>query len=111
VTLATALVVLVTAPSEQTALEIAQALVDERLAACVSVVPRITSVYIWEGRREAVGESLLVIKTRGDGYEALQRRVLALHPYAVPEVLAVPVQAGAPDYLQWVHDSVAVEGG
>ena len=57
-----------------------------------------------------MAEVLLLIKTRAEGYQALQRRVLALHPYSVPEVLALTVDAGAPAYLQWVHDSVPVEG-
>jgi len=105
-----ALVVLVTAPSEAKAVELGEHLVDEQLAACVTVVPRVTSIYRWEGRREQAAEALLLIKTRADGYEALERRVLALHPYSVPEVLALGTDAGAPAYLDWVHDSVVVEG-
>jgi periplasmic divalent cation tolerance protein len=105
-----ALVVLVAAPSEAKAVELGRQLVDEHLAACATVVPGVTSIYQWEGRREQATEALLVIKTRADGYEALERRVLALHPYSVPEVLALGVDAGAPAYLQWVHDSVLVEG-
>ena len=105
-----ALVVLVTVPSEAQAIDLGQRLVDERLAACVNVIPGITSIFRWQGKREAVAEVLLLIKTRAEGYQALQRRVLALHPYSVPEVLALTVDAGAPAYLQWVHDSVPVEG-
>jgi periplasmic divalent cation tolerance protein len=103
------LVVLVTAPEER-ARELGRALVDERLAACVNVLPGVTSIYAWEGRREEAVESLLVIKTGRERYADLERRVRELHPYSVPEVLAVPVEAGAPDYLRWVQDSVAVEG-
>jgi periplasmic divalent cation tolerance protein len=105
------LVVLVTAPSETVALEIARTLVDERLAACVSVVPGLTSIYQWEGRREETPEALLLIKTRPEGYAALQRRVLELHPYSMPEVLGLPVAEGAPAYVQWVRESVPIEGG
>lgn len=105
------LVVLVTAPSEGLALEIGRTLVDERLAACVSVVPGLTSIYQWEGRREETAEALLLIKTRPEGYAALQRRVLELHPYAVPEVLGLPVAEGAPAYVQWVRESIPIEGG
>ncbi len=101
------LVVLVTAPSEAKALELGQRLVDERLAACVNVVPGVTSIFVWEGKREEVSEALLVIKTRAERYPALQQRVLELHPYSVPEVLALAVEAGAPAYLRWVQDSVA----
>jgi periplasmic divalent cation tolerance protein len=105
-----ALVVLVTAPSEEAALTLARALVDERLAACVNVVPGVTSIYTWQGKREETAEALLVIKTAAPGYAALERRVLELHPYSVPEVLALPVAAGAHAYVQWVRESVAVEG-
>ena len=101
------LVVLVTAPSEAIALELGQRLVDDRLAACVSVVPGVTSIFMWEGKREEASEALLVIKTRAERYPALQQRVLELHPYSVPEVLALAVEAGAPAYLRWVQDSVA----
>ena len=101
------LVVLVTAPSEAMALELGRRLVDDRLAACVSVVPGVTSIFMWEGKREEASEALLVIKTRAERYPALQQRVLELHPYSVPEVLALAVEAGAPAYLRWVQDSVA----
>jgi len=101
------LVVLVTAPSEAMALELGQRLVDDRLAACVSVVPGVTSIFMWEGKPEEASEALLVIKTRAERYPALQQRVLELHPYSVPEVLALAVEAGAPAYLRWVQDSVA----
>jgi len=104
-----ALVVLVTAP-EGEARELGRALVDERLAACVNVLPGVTSIYIWEGKREESIESLLVIKTPPERYAALERRVLELHPYSVPEVLALPVEAGAPDYIRWVQASVTAEG-
>jgi periplasmic divalent cation tolerance protein len=101
-----ALVVLITAPSAETATTLARALVDERLAACVNVVPSVTSVFAWEGKREEVTEALLVVKTRPERYAALQERVLALHPYSVPEVLALPVENGSPAYVQWVRETV-----
>ena len=101
------LVVLVTAPSEAMVLELGRRLVDDRLAACVSVMPGVTSIFMWEGKREEASEALLVIKTRAERYPALQQRVLELHPYSVPEVLALAVEAGAPAYLRWVQDSVA----
>jgi len=104
------LVVLVTTPSSEVGLALGRALVDERLAACVNVVPGVTSIYTWEGKREEAAETLLVIKTESPRYAALERRVLELHPYSVPEVLALPVEAGAPRYVSWVRDSVAVEG-
>lgn len=105
-----ALVVLVTAPSTDAALSLGRALVDERLAACVNVVPGITSIFAWEGKREEAAEALLVIKTESRRYAALEQRVLELHLYSVPEVLALTVEAGSPAYVQWVRDSVTVEG-
>ncbi len=105
-----ALVVLVTAPSTDAALSLGRALVDERLAACVNVVPGITSIFAWEGKREEAAEALLVIKTESRRYAALEQRVLELHPSSVPEVLALTVEAGSPAYVQWVRDSVTVEG-
>jgi periplasmic divalent cation tolerance protein len=103
-------VVLVTAPSAEVGLELGRALVDEHLAACVNVLPGVTSIYRWEGKREEAAEALLLIKTGQDRYAALERRVLELHPYSVPEVLALPVQAGAPAYVRWVQESVSGEG-
>ena len=105
-----ALVVLVTAPSTDAALSLGRALVDERLAACVSVLPGITSIFAWEGKREEAAEALLVIKTESRRYAALEQRVQELHPYSVPEVLALTVEAGSAAYVQWVRDSVTVEG-
>ena len=97
-----ALVVLVTAPSPDQAAEIARALVEERLAACGNVVPAIRSIYRWEGKVHEDAEALLVLKTTRGRFEALRDRVLALHPYDVPEVLALPVEAGNAAYLAWI---------
>ena len=105
-----ALMVLVTAPSVEVARHLARVLVDEGLAACVNVVPEVASIYRWQGRREETTEALLIVKTGVARYEALEQRVLELHPYSVPEVLALPVARGAPRYVQWVQDSVASEG-
>ncbi|MFT3917164.1 MAG: divalent-cation tolerance protein CutA [Anaeromyxobacteraceae bacterium] len=97
------LVVLVTAPSPERAAELARAVVEERLAACGNVVPGVRSIYRWEGKVVDEPEALLVLKTTRDRLDALQERVLALHPYEVPEVLALSVDAGAERYLGWVH--------
>jgi periplasmic divalent cation tolerance protein len=97
-----ALVVLVTAPSAQQAAELARALVEERLAACGNVLPGVRSVYRWEGSVREDAEALLVLKTTRARLEALRERVLALHPYQVPEVLALPVEAGSAAYLAWI---------
>ena len=97
-----ALVVLVTTPSPERAAEIARALVEERLAACGNVVPGLRSIYRWEGKVQDDAEALLVLKTTRARFEALRDRVLALHPYEVPEVIALPVEAGSAPYLAWI---------
>ncbi len=101
-----ALVVLVTTPSPDRAAEIARALVEERLAACGNVVPGLRSIYRWEGKVQDDAEALLVLKTTRARFEALRDRVLALHPYEVPEVIALPVEAGSARYLAWIAGEV-----
>ena len=95
-------IVFCTCPQRESALGIAEQLVDRRLAACVNLVPGITSVYRWEGRRESADEVLLVIKTRNERFTELQQAVSELHPYELPELIAVPVTRGLPAYLNWV---------
>lgn len=97
------LVVLVTVPNRETGLKLAEALVAERLAACVNLVPGLFSVYRWEGKVAREPEELLIIKTRRTLVEALTRRVQALHPYTLPEVVALPVAAGSEAYLNWLQ--------
>ncbi len=97
-----ALVVLVTAPSAEKAAELGRALVSERLAACANVVPGIRSIYWWEGKVQDEPEALVLLKTTRARFEALRDRVLALHPYQVPEVVALAVEAGSPKYLEWI---------
>lgn len=99
--------VLVTMPTAERAAELARALVEERLAACGNVVPGLRSIYRWEGRVVDEPEVLLVLKTTAARFEALRDRVLALHPYQVPEVLALPVDAGSAAYLAWVGAETA----
>lgn len=99
-----ALIVFCTCP-EGDAHRIASALVDERLAACVNRLPAAESVYRWRGRVETATETLLIIKTTTDRYDELERRLRALHPYEVPEILAIPVVHGSPPYRQWLEDA------
>lgn len=98
--------VLTTVPDAETATEIARALVEERLAACVNVVPGLTSIYRWEGEIQEDTEFLLLIKTTEEAIDALQKRLEELHPYSVPEVLAFQVNSGLERYLSWVEKSV-----
>lgn len=86
---------------------IARALVERRLAACVNVVSGVVSVYRWKGAVEREEERLLVIKTRAGRLEALREALVALHPYEVPELIALPVEAGHPPYLAWLDESVS----
>ena len=101
------LVVLSTVGSAEDAERIARALVEQRLAACVNVVPGLVSVYRWKGNVEREDERLLVIKTRRERFSALREALAALHPYEMPEILALPVEEGSPAYLEWLDESVA----
>ena len=98
--------VLVTAPDPEVAAELGRALVGERLAACVNVVPGLRSIYRWEGTVQDEAEVLLVMKTTEGCMNALCERVVALHPYEVPEVLALPVREGSEPYLRWIAGEV-----
>jgi periplasmic divalent cation tolerance protein len=107
-------VVLMTAPDRETAEELAEALVGERLAACANVLPGITSIYWWEGAVEKASEVLVVLKTAPDRVEALVERAAEIHPYDVPEVIALPVREGHGPYLTWVEretTSLSTEDG
>lgn len=94
--------VLCTAPNLEVARGLGRTLVEERLAACVNLVPQLTSIYRWQDAICEEPEVLLVIKTQVSRLEALQARVLALHPYEVPEVLVVPVEGGSAPYVAWL---------
>jgi periplasmic divalent cation tolerance protein len=96
------LLVFTTLPSADKAAELAKALVEERLAACANLLPAIRSIYRWQGKLQDENEVLLLLKTRAEHLERLKLRILELHPYEVPEVLAVPVEAGYQPYLDWL---------
>ena len=98
------LVVLVTCPPEK-AQVIADALVEERVAACVNVVPNLQSVYRWKGAVHHEGEALLIVKTAQDRFDAVKEIVLREHPYELPEVIAMNVSRGHAPYLDWVLES------
>lgn len=102
-----AIVVYITAPNEQDAAKIARSLVEEKLVACVNIVPGLRSIYSWQGTIEDDAEVLMICKTRHELFGALQQRVKALHSYTVPEIIALPVVAGSEDYLAWLHDVTA----
>jgi periplasmic divalent cation tolerance protein len=102
-------VVFCTCPDADTAMRIADALVGERLAACVNVLPGVRSVYRWRGTVERADEVMLVIKTRAERLPALSARIQSLHPHQLPEVLAVAGIDGLPAYLQWIVAETASE--
>lgn len=100
------LIVWCACPDEHTANTISRHLVDQRLAACVTQLPGAKSVYRWKGKIETTEEVVLMIKTRASAYKELEAAVEALHPYEIPELIATQIEAGVPDYLGWVFESV-----
>lgn len=97
------LVVFITAAPGEEAQRLADALVREKLAACVNRIPGVESTYAWEGRIERDAEDLLMVKTRADLFDRLKARVEALHGYDVPEVIALPLTHGSAGYLEWMR--------
>jgi len=98
-----ALLILCTCPNADSASRIARAVVEERLAACVNRVPGLTSVYRWQGEIHEFNEVLLLIKTQHERFESLRARIIELHPYDVPEVIALEIAAGHAPYLEWLR--------
>jgi periplasmic divalent cation tolerance protein len=100
-------VVMVTAPNQKTARRLAQAALDCRAAACVNLVPRVESRYLWQGKQQKSLETLLLFKTRQARLAALQRCIQEHHPYDTPEFIALPIARGATTYLDWIEESTA----
>ena len=103
------LVVFVTTTNNEEASAIADALVSERLAACVNILGAIESVYRWEGKITRDREALMIIKTTAERYRDLELRIKELHSYTTPEVVALKIEQGSADYLKWISDSTARE--
>ena len=101
-------IALCTVPDETTAGQIANALVSEKLAACVNIVPSVVSVYRWKDAVEHGQELLLLIKTSASVWPLLETRILELHPYELPEIIAVPIHSGQTDYIQWIKNNLTV---
>lgn len=99
------IVVLITAPTEEAAAEIARTIVGERLAACANIIKGVRSIYRWEGAVQDDPEVLMVVKTQASLFDALEKRVRELHPYTVPEIIALPIVSGSQPYLDWIADS------
>ncbi|BDB98245.1 divalent-cation tolerance protein CutA [Saccharolobus caldissimus] len=96
-----------TTNSMENAKKIAKILVDERLAACVNIVPYIKSFYRWEGKTVEDDEILLIIKTKSEIKDKVIKRIKELHTYQIPEIIALDITAGLPEYLKWIDDNVS----
>lgn len=103
------LLVLCSCPSEEAAESLGRLLVESRLAACVSLMPGVRSLYSWKGRMEQAQESLLLIKTTEQAYPKLEAAITKNHPYEVPEIIALPVQDGSAEYLNWVQENTCTD--
>ncbi len=102
------LLVYCTCPDEHTGAELAAHLVERGLAACVNVLPGINSIYKWRGEMQSDTEALLLIKSAATGYAALQAEIKAQHPYELPEIIAVSIATGLPDYLNWIKEETDI---
>lgn len=96
-----------TCPNKTSARAIASLLVENNLAACVNIIPSIESVYQWEGKIETAQEELLIIKSRLDKYDEIEQQILDHHPYELPEIIAVTIDAGLSAYLSWIDKNVS----
>jgi periplasmic divalent cation tolerance protein len=99
------IVILITTGSSDEATTIARTLVDEHLAACVNIIPGVRSYFFWEGRTQEAAEVLMICKSRMLLMDAVIARVKMLHTYTIPEIIALPIAAGLPNYLAWVTDA------
>jgi periplasmic divalent cation tolerance protein len=102
-------IVLTTAGSEEEANRIARSLVESRAAACVNIVPQITSIYRWQGNVEEAREWLLIVKTTAANFGQVRDAIAELHSYEVPECICLTVEDGSPPYLEWIAESVSEE--
>ena len=106
-----ALIVFTSAPDRAVAEKIAHALIERKLAACVNILGGCTSIYRWQGKIENTSEIPLLIKTRAAIYDEVEALVKSLHPYELPEIVAVSIERGLPDYLDWVNAATVTEIG
>ncbi len=97
------IIVFCTCPNRENADKMAHLLVERQLAACVNILPNLTSVYAWQGNIETAQEILLIIKTSAEIYESLEALIRTHHPYELPEIIAIPVEKGLPEYINWIY--------
>lgn len=103
------LLVLSTCPGSITAKQIANAVVSSNLAACVQTITGVHSVFRWLNRTDSADEYLLLIKTTAVNYQALEEKIRSMHPYEIPEIIAIPIAAGFDQYLDWIDNSTRIE--
>lgn len=101
------IIVLVTVPGPKEGSRISKGILTSRLAACVTLIPGVQSMYWWDGKIARAKEALLVVKTTKLNYQELERKILDLHPYEVPEIIAIPLIGGVPQYIEWIKREVA----
>jgi periplasmic divalent cation tolerance protein len=101
------IVVLMTAANADEATRIAEMLVERKLAACVQILPPMTSIYVWKGEVQRENEILLIAKSTRTKFDELESAVRAIHSYETPEIIALPILAGSPDYLSWLSSCLA----
>ncbi|HHJ52695.1 MAG TPA: divalent-cation tolerance protein CutA [Caldithrix abyssi] len=102
-------VVLCTVPDREIGKKIATYLIEQKLAACCNIVPGVFSVYRWKGQMEQDNEEMLIIKSMPKVFPRLEKAIRQLHPYDVPEIIAIPVANGANDYLDWMNQNIEGE--
>lgn len=95
-------IILCTCPDKDSAEMLAHLLVNEQLSACVNILPGISSIYWWQGKSTSAQEYLLLIKAHKDHYQAIETNIKAHHPYELPEIIAVSIENGLPEYLHWI---------
>lgn len=100
-------VILCTCPDFESAEKLANIIISEKSAACVNILPGLTSIYPWQGKIETAKEHLLLIKTRADHFHEVERNIRSNHPYELPEIIAVPVEQGQSEYLQWIDSCLS----
>lgn len=100
----TEIVVFVTTSSEEEAARISRSLVEAGLVACANVLPRVRSIFRWEGKVTEEQESLIVLKTRSGLMKQLEKAIKKMHSYSVPEIIAIPIAQGSAEYLSWIRD-------
>lgn len=102
-------IIFCTCPNQESAQLVANTLVDQQLAACVTILPGSTSVYRWKDKIETSEEHLLIIKSKKAVFTQLEQTILAVHPYELPEIVAVPIISGSAAYLAWIEDNVSID--